>query len=41
MMAKRKYPKIYEKLIPAALIALGLLVVALLVFAVYVISGSL
>lgn len=38
-MAKRKYPKIYEKIIPIALIAIALLVVVLLAFIVIVLTG--
>jgi hypothetical protein len=39
-MAKRKYPKIYEKIIPIALILLGMLIITLLVFAITVLAKS-
>lgn len=38
-MVKRKYPKIYEKLIPIALIGIAILVVILLTVIVMVLSG--
>lgn len=39
-MAKRKYPKIYEKIIPIALVGLALLVVILLTVIVIVLGGK-
>ncbi len=40
-MTKKKYPRIYEKFIPIALFFLVILAIALLFFAITVITGSL
>lgn len=38
-MGKRNYPKMYENLVPAVLVVLGVLAVGLLILAVYVLTG--